>query len=304
MASPSSFFFVLVLILELITATVGSPTCRSIVASDTDRIQFALNLEFLEAEFFLHGALGKGLNDIDPNLAMGGPPPIGAQKATLDYTTSQIIAEFGYEEVGHLRAITATVGGVPRPLYNLSTQNFANIFDNAVGYKLDPPFNPYLNTVNFLLASYIIPYVGLVGYVGTIPNLANYTSKALVASLLGVEAGQDAVIRSLLYERANEIVSPYGITVANFTIDLSNMRNSLAMCGNKDEGLIVPLDLGAENRTDSNILSANVDSLSFARTPQEILRIIYGTGTEYKPGGFLPDGGNGKIAQGFLNNNA
>lgn len=75
------------------------------------------------------------------------------------------------------RAIITAVGGVPRPLYDLSPEAFAQLFDKAVGYKLDPPFNPYSNTVNYLLASYAIPYVGLVGYVGTIPLLANYTSR-------------------------------------------------------------------------------------------------------------------------------
>ena len=75
------------------------------------------------------------------------------------------------------RAIITTAGGVPRPLYDLSPEAFAQLFDKAVGYKLDPPFNPYSNTVNYLLASYVIPYVGLVAYVGTIPPLANYTSR-------------------------------------------------------------------------------------------------------------------------------
>lgn len=72
------------------------------------------------------------------------------------------------------------------------------------------------------------------------------------------------------------------------------------MSGNKDEGIIVPRELGAENKTQSNILSANANSLSYSRTPQEILRIVYGTGSENKTGGFFPNGGNGRIARGFL----
>ena len=122
----------------------------------------------------------------------------------------------------------------------------------------------------------------------------------MVASLLGVESGQDAVIRTLLYERAEEKVLPYDITVAQFTDYISRLRNNLGMCGIKDEGIIVPLYLGAENRTDSNILSANTDSVSYARTPPEILRIVYGTGNEHVPGGFYPHGGGGNIARSFL----
>lgn len=122
----------------------------------------------------------------------------------------------------------------------------------------------------------------------------------MVASLLGVESGQDAVIRTLLYERAEEKVLPYDITVAQFTDYISRLRNNLGTCGIKDEGIIVPLYLGAENRTDSNILSADADSLSYARTPPEILRIVYGTGNEHVPGGLYPHGGGGNIARSLL----
>lgn len=72
------------------------------------------------------------------------------------------------------------------------------------------------------------------------------------------------------------------------------------MCGLKDEGLIVPPFLGAENRTTGNILSADVESLSYKRTPAEILRILYTTSNEHIPGGFFPLGGNGRIARDFL----
>ncbi|KAJ6423603.1 hypothetical protein OIU84_024553 [Salix udensis] len=301
MATLSFFSALLLTVVVSVPINVsGSAYCGPVEATDKDLVQFPLNLEFLEAEFFLNSALGHGLDAIEPDFAAGGPPPVGAQKANLDPVTRKIIEEFGYQEVGHLRAIITAVGGIPRPLYDLSPEAFAQLFDKAVGYKLNPPFNPYSNTVNYLLASYTIPYVGLVGYVGTIPYLTTFSSRALVASLLGVESGQDAVIRTLLYEKANEKVMPYNITVAEFTNAISFLRNKLAMCGVRDEGLIVPLRLGAENRTESNILSADSNSLSYARTQPQILRIIYGTGSEYRPGGFLPRGGNGKIARSFL----
>ncbi|EHA8592583.1 putative Desiccation-related protein PCC13-62 [Cocos nucifera] len=105
------------------------------------------------------------------------------------------------------------------------------------------------------------------------------------------------MIRTVLYERAQELVPPYNITVAEFTIRISNLRNELAKRGIKDEGLIVPIELGAEQRTSSNIISANADSLGYGRTPAEILRVVYGTGDKHQPGGFLPKGGNGKIAR-------
>ncbi|XP_062108843.1 ferritin-like catalase Nec2 [Humulus lupulus] len=268
--------------------------------SDVDEIQFSLNLEFLEAEFFLYGALGNGLDRVAPELTKGGPPPIGARKANLDNLTGDVILQFALQEVGHLRAIQKTVGGFPRPLLNLSSSAFAKEVNRAFGRELRPPFNPYENSLNFIIASYIIPYVGLTGYVGANQNLIEATSKRLVAGLLGVESGQDAVIRALLYERREMKVAPYDITVAEFTNRLSELRNKVGGAGLKDEGLVVPMALGAEGRVSGNVLSADQNSLSYARAPKEILRIIYGTGDERKPGGFFPNGANGKIARSYL----
>ncbi|XP_077219272.1 ferritin-like catalase Nec2 [Tasmannia lanceolata] len=271
-----------------------------IYPEDVDLLRFPLNLEHLECDFFLYGAYGYGLDKIEPELAMGGPPPIGAQKANLDTRTRNLIGEFGLEEVGHLRAIKSTVGGFPRPLLDLSAHNFAKLFDMAFENPLSPPFDPYQNSLNYMLASYVIPYVGLVGYVGANPLLNGYVSKRLVAGLLGVESGQDAVIRHYLYDRAEERVHPYNYTVAEFTSHLSDLRNRLAMCGIKDEGVVVPPKSGAENKSSTNVLSADPNSLSYARTPREILRTVYGTGDEHRPGGFFPNGGNGRIARQYL----
>ncbi|XAR49128.1 hypothetical protein NMG60_11032207 [Bertholletia excelsa] len=285
---------------DTLCETPYPPHAIPVAKQDVDLLQFAENLEFLEAEFFLWGSLGYGLDKEAPYLVQGGPPPIGAQKANLDFLTQHIITEFAYEEVGHLRVIKSTVGGFPRPLMDLSSHNFAKLMDEAFGYSLDPPFEPYRDSLSYMLASYVIPYMGLVGYVGANPLLDGYESKRLLAGLLGVESGQDAVIRMYLYERASEIVKPYNHTVAEFTAHISNLRNHLAMCGIKDEGIIVPLSLGAENKTSTNVLSANFNSLSYKRTPAEILRVVYNTGDEHVPGGFYPHGASGRIARSFL----
>lgn len=127
-----------------------------------------------------------------------------------------------------------------------------------------------------------------------------YGNVQLVAGLLGVESGQDAVIRTILYERATVKVQPYGISVAEFTNRLSELRNKLGRTGLKDEGLMVSLEKGAEGRIVGNVLAGDSYSIAFDRTPEEILRIVYGGGDEHVPGGFYPKGANGRIAKSHL----
>lgn len=89
---------------QVMSLIITPPNCEPINASDVDRVQFALNLEFCQAEYFLYGALGKGLDSISPNLAAGGPPPIGVQKALLlDPDVARISEEIAYEQVGNIR---------------------------------------------------------------------------------------------------------------------------------------------------------------------------------------------------------
>ncbi|XP_028760125.1 desiccation-related protein PCC13-62-like [Neltuma alba] len=271
--------------------------------NDEDLLEFPLNLEYLEADFFLIGASGHGLDSVAPQLADGGPPPVGGRLANLGFLVRDIILQFGFQEVGHLRAIKSTVKGFPRPLLNLSSEAFGEVMNNAFGRRLYPPFDPYANEINYLLASYVIPYVGLTGYVGANPQLQNFTSKALVAGLLGVESGQDAVIRSLLYERREATVAPYGVSVAEFTNRISALRDKLGKEGLKDEGLIVPKNLGAEGRISGNVLAGDKNSLAYGRTPREVLRIVYGSGDERYPGGFYPRGADGRIAKSYRANN-
>ncbi|XP_071938663.1 desiccation-related protein PCC13-62-like isoform X1 [Coffea arabica] len=268
---------------------------------DVDLLEFPLNLEFLEAEFFLWGSLGYGLDSIAPELTGNGPAPIGVKYAKLSHPVRDVVAQFAFQEVGHLsRAIKNTVPGFPRPLLNLSSESFATVINSAFGRTLWPPFDPYANDINYLIASYVIPYVGLTGYVGANPNLESPSAKKLVAGLLGVESGQDAVIRALLFERAYVMVKPYGITVAEFTDRISYLRNQLGHAGVKDEGLVVRASEGPEGRISGNVLAGDKDSLSFGRTPEEILRIVYGSGNENKTGGFYPKGADGRIAKSHL----
>lgn len=78
------------------------------------------------------------------------------------------------------RAIKKTIKGFPRPLLDISSGNFAKIMDMAFKRKLNPPFDPYANGLNYLLAAYVIPYVGLTGYVGANPKLQSPQAKRVI----------------------------------------------------------------------------------------------------------------------------
>ncbi|KAL3626628.1 hypothetical protein CASFOL_030177 [Castilleja foliolosa] len=198
------------------------------------------------------------------------------------------------------------VAGLPRPPIDISPSNFAAIMDNVVGHALISPFDPYANEINYLLASYLIPYVGLTGYVGAASNLQDPAFKKLVAGLLGVESGQDAVIRTLLYQQGFMPVFPWRVnpkskygrfyTVADFTNMISAFRDKLGGEGLKDEGIWVDQRLGAEGKVNGNVLAGDEYSMSYERSPNEILRIVYGN-NHGVPGGFFPNGAGGKFAK-------
>ncbi|KAL3678404.1 hypothetical protein R1sor_021360 [Riccia sorocarpa] len=286
-------------------------TTLTFTETDKDLVAFALNLEYLEAEFFLFGAFGYGLDRQAPVLTAGGPPPIGGQKAMLDPLINDLVAQMALQEVGHIRVIRQNLGpdAFPRPLLNISRAAWATIFDAAFNMPLIPSFDPYASSINYMLASYAVPYVGLTGYVGANPQLLGSGAKSLVAGLLGVESGQDALIRTWLYERKQMFVTPYGFTVADATNAISRLRNDLdhnglvALAGAPvpytvdDEGLVVPIQFGSEQQTTGNILSADVDSLSYPRTPEQILSIVYSSGNPNVSGGFYPLGAHGRIAE-------
>ncbi|XP_072090427.1 desiccation-related protein PCC13-62-like [Arachis hypogaea] len=110
--------------------------------------------------------------------------------------------------------------------------------DNAFERPLVPPFDPYVNEINFLLASYVIPYIGVTGLTNANTLLETPTTKALLARILSMKSGQDGVIRTLLYEHRARLVDPYKESVEEFTNRVSQLRNKLGREGLKDEGLV------------------------------------------------------------------
>ncbi len=89
----------------------------------TDVLNFALNLEYLEANFYLFVSSGSGLSS---SLNGGGPTVQGAPpKLALDANTQAVAAALAQDEVNHIAVLRSTIsslGGtpIPQPLINLA----------------------------------------------------------------------------------------------------------------------------------------------------------------------------------------
>ncbi|TYH93988.1 hypothetical protein ES332_A12G010900v1 [Gossypium tomentosum] len=294
MANRSCLLYAFVLLVAFQSSMIMSntvihtPQCRPVAASSRDKILFSINLLIYKAEFFLRASVGVGINGISPGLVQG-PVPIGGTLANITNSARRIIEELGLATVGHLRVIKQVLRSnlpLPGPQLDLSAQVFAGFVNLGFNVStLSPPFNIYANTPSFVLAAEAISAFTLVAGIGL------------------NEAAAFGVLRTILNNGVNSTVPPYTFTMAELTNRTSEVVNRLGGCGVKDEGLIVPFQLGAENRTTSNVVPGDVNSLAHARFEREILRIVFGTGNATMPGGLYPDGFIGALYQLILNLN-
>ena len=186
---------------------------------DVAILEFALNLEYLEAEFYLRATTAKGLApaDIGPN-----PGPVtGGQKVTFTSPINQAYAnEIAAEEQKHvqfLRAALAAATGAPaisRPTIDF-TQSFPTLA-SAAGLGRVSPALP--TTLNSFLASYVFEDVGVTAYHGAAPLISNKAYLDKAAGILAVEAYHAGLIRTVLFVGG----------FASQTAAIANLRATLA----------------------------------------------------------------------------
>ncbi|GMI69412.1 hypothetical protein like AT3G62730 [Hibiscus trionum] len=229
------------------------------------------------------------------------PPPQCRPNALVGNEIRTIIQELGLQSVGHLRAIVNTTllnAPLARPQINMSVETFNTIVKQAFGfYQLIPAFSVYRNDESFLYAAGAVSSLLQQYLTGLIPQIIGFAEQQLVAGITVNEATGFGVLRGQLYALADERVSPFGFDTGTLVNRTANLTNQLGGCGVKDEGLVVPEELGAENRTTTNAVPADINSLAYARYEREILRIVFGTGNATKPGGLFPNGFNGTLYQ-------
>ena len=248
---------------------------------DVDVLNFALNLEYLEAEFYLQAAFGRSLSAADSG---GGPAPIGGRKVTFATPAIQAYAEeIALDEEAHVKFLRAALGAkaVARPQIDIGPA-FAAAANAAFAATLTPAFDPYANELFFLHGAFIFEDVGVTAYKGAARLITNKDFLEAAAGILGVEAYHAGEIRTLLYQQ-KDTMTPYNVTVETIVQKISDLRGSVG--GGKDQGLVV----GGK----ANILPTDANSIAFSRSTAEVLKIVYLGGTT--SGGFFPSGLNGSI---------
>jgi hypothetical protein len=252
--------------------------------ADNDVLNFALNLEYLEAEFYLYAATGKGLSAADAGSGAGTTIATGV--AAVPWASSglaQYANEIAQDEVNHVRflqkAITANKGTpVSRPDIDLT---FFAPLAVAAGITTTPTFNPFSGPSPFLIGAFVFEDVGVTAYHGAAGLLTDKTILGAAAGILGVEAYHAAAIRALLVGMAASTKDQTYVDIAN---KVSGLRG---MLGGGNETTLSSKSVVAADTT---------NAIAFSRTTDQVLHIVYGAaGAGLSKGGFFPKGLNGNI---------
>ncbi|MDX7951737.1 ferritin-like domain-containing protein [Lichenihabitans sp. Uapishka_5] len=262
-------------------AVIGAGTKASAQAagiSDVDIFNFALNLEYLEAEFYQRAAFGRGLQpgDIEGTGTLGMVDG-GKQVQFADANIGKYAVEIANDELAHVRLLRRALGSnaVARPAIDLGF-SFTLAARAAGLVGPNDTFDAFGSDMNFLLAAFIFEDVGVTAYKGAAPLISDPANLSGAARILAVEGYHAGAVRTLLY--ANGF---YQQTQA-----ISDARDSLD--GSSD------LDQGIGDANTSNIVPSDASGQVFGRTPQEVLNIVY-LNPNTQPTGFFPNGLNGTL---------
>jgi hypothetical protein len=221
--------------------------------SDNDILNFALNLEYLEANFYYIAAFGTTIDK--PNaasVAAGGPAagiPITGSVGTAGTVTSggtmvsftanaagttigSYATETAIEEGKHVLILQEALGSlaVAQPALNLGTsfQTLA-VAANTVtpAGNIPATFSPYASQVDFLVGAYVFEDVGVTAYHGAASLLTMASNLKVAAGILGVEAYHAGLIRTTL-----NYLDPTGsVGLVGYTDSISALRSALASAG-------------------------------------------------------------------------
>jgi hypothetical protein len=271
------------------------PTGSGRQVTDADILNFALNLEYLEAEFYLRATTGSGLDDADitgngdegsdtkPKDATPGTVTGGSQVTFTNPLVQQYAMEIAADEEAHVKFLRSVIPAkdlVARPTIDLQN-SFTDAAIAAGIITTGQTFDPFSSDANFLLGAFIFEDVGVTAYHGAAPFITNSTVLSAAAGILGTEAYHASLVRTVLFSLGQTDASL--ITIAG---QISALRATASGAAD-DQGLV-------DSNNNANIVPTDSNALVFSRTFQQVLNVVYLGGTS--KGGFFPDGTNGLIS--------
>lgn len=267
-------------------AGVTFPTspARAQGITDADIFNFALNFEYLGAQYYL-AALGSYLPSSLTGSGAGAVSlpyykTVPFQNKAIGYFAQQLAVD-EYAHVTVVREALAAEGATPisQPAINLDS-SWTTLAIAAGLINSGETFDPFASETDFLLGAYVLEDVCVTALCGAASLIQSKTNLAYAASILGVEGYQVGMIRSRL--------SAIGAGAATDAISAlrSKLSNAITNTGTDDNGT------NADGNP-FNFTNVDVNAQAFRRTPSEVLAIAYGGGTS--SGGFFPNGVNGAI---------
>ncbi|MDB5710448.1 MAG: ferritin-like protein [Sphingomonas bacterium] len=289
------------------TALTLGPRAFADTTSDVDNLNFALQLGYLEAQFYniaAFGGTGLPAGQLTAGSAATGTnvagQATGARQVTFtDPLVAQYAAEIAQDKAAHvawLRTELNTVASA-QPAIDLgiaATGAFSTAMRAAgVITGAGSTFDPYASDGNFLLAAFLFADVGVSVLRGAIALITDAGHREVVEGAMITDAHHAAIIRTTLYAK--------GATTASLRTNadlISNLRDALDGTGDDDQG-ISPSGTGAT--AVANVIPAYADGTIFARDTTHTLNIAYLNSAQVTKGGFFPNGVNGTVVTSAAN---
>ncbi|MEO8521855.1 MAG: ferritin-like domain-containing protein [Acidobacteriota bacterium] len=188
-----------------VAALPGSVNLKADGITDIDILNFALNLEYLEAEFYSVASTGQRISETGIGVTGKGRAgaTVGGAKVSLDDFTGFVAQQITIDEQAHVNFLRAALKGeaVAKPDINLDAL--------GVGFK---------NQAEFLTVAAIFEDVGVSAYGGAAPLIDSSQILSAAARIALTEAQHAGVLRSLVSRAALPIpqVDPKAIpTIGN-----------------------------------------------------------------------------------------
>ena len=295
------------------SAASSTAVAQAATISDSDILNFALNLEYLEGSFYSYAASGVGL-DASMQTGTGTQGAVIATGAQAVPFTNPVVKAYAQEiandEINHVKFLRAALGNaaVAIPAIDVSATATGAFSVAAQAAKLVPAgtaFSPYTSDVAFLLGAFIFEDVGVTAYHGAATLIANKMYLDAAAGILAVEAYHAAIVRTSLF--AQGVVTPTNptptmvgsppVTTAQATNLIANLRDSLDGASTAIySGMSTAVDdVGVGSLTATTLVPVDANSIAFDRTTGQVLNVVYGTSAAATKGLFFPNGMNGII---------